>query len=346
MGAMIVKVRVTKPNGTKDWGYLCDPNADWFKKQSQDEGTVRIFSTTMLKKMGVIFRMEEYNDLDMVVCKRSRNMIETTIKHDIVVIDTDSEFDAKKFRKNKSVKHLMEQIQMKEKSSLFFMDDERKVISLPLDFNCGASCGTSEQGLQEIFDQAKPASATEASSDEEWRAYVASYEKGEKVLSFVMNESALTLDAKAWLWHHQLGHLSFAAAAKLGLGFTKVPNFECAICNKATFKRGPFHRKPTYLKNIEPPYHRVSVDGFEGQDSYGCKSYGGTVGGFVFACAGTGSVDVKLYAERSQFPRLFTQYLHEVMARDYMIRIVSCDCDPALILVSETEPIFTEHGII
>ena len=66
----------------------------------------------------------------------------------------------------------------------------------------------------------------------------------------------------------------------------------------------------------------------------------------MFACAGTGAIDVKLYAERSQFPRLFKQYLHEVMARDYMIRMVCCDCDPALISVSEMEPIFAEYGII
>ena len=76
MGAMIVRVKVTRPNGAKEWGYLCDPNAAWLKKENRDEGTVRIFSTTMLKRMGVIFRMEEYNDLDMLVCKRSGNMID------------------------------------------------------------------------------------------------------------------------------------------------------------------------------------------------------------------------------------------------------------------------------
>ena len=105
---MIVRVNATKSNGIKEWGYLCDPNAAWLRKQSQDEGTVRIFSTTMLKKMGVIFRVKEYNGLDMVVCKRSRNMIETTINHGIVVIDTHSKFDARKFRKNDSVKRLIE----------------------------------------------------------------------------------------------------------------------------------------------------------------------------------------------------------------------------------------------
>jgi hypothetical protein len=84
----------------------------------------------------------------------------TKISHGIVVIDTDSEFDARMFRKYDSMKSLIQQFQMKEKSPLFFMDDEKKAISLPLDFNCGASCGTSEQSLQEIFDQAKPAIAT------------------------------------------------------------------------------------------------------------------------------------------------------------------------------------------
>ena len=147
MGAMIVRVKVTRPNGAKEWGYLCDPNAAWLKKENRDEGTVRILSTTMIKRMGVIFRMEEYNDLDMLVCKRSGNMIETKISHGIVVIDTDPEFDARNFRKNEAVNNLIQQILMKEKSPLFFIDGDRNVISLPLDFNCGAGCGTSEQGL-------------------------------------------------------------------------------------------------------------------------------------------------------------------------------------------------------
>ena len=77
--------------------------------------------------------MEEYNDLDMVVCKRSGNMIETTINHGIVVIDTDSEFDARNFRKNRFVRNLIDRIQMKEASPLFFMDDDNKVISLSMD---------------------------------------------------------------------------------------------------------------------------------------------------------------------------------------------------------------------
>ena len=263
MGAMIVRVKVTKPNGTKTWGYLCDPNAAWLRKEDRDEGTVRIFSTTMLKRMRVIFRMEEYNDLDMLLCKRSGNMIETKISHGIVVIDTDSEFDARKFRKNESVKSLIRQIQMKERSPLFFMNDDRQVISLPMDFNCGASCGTSEQGLEEIFDQAKPAIATVDQQDEELQDVV-NYEEGEKVLSFVMNESALTQEARTWLWHHRLGHFPFRDASKLGLGLTKTPNCECVICDQKGFKRGPFPRKPEFLRYCKPPYHHVSIDGFGG----------------------------------------------------------------------------------
>ena len=164
---------------------------------------------------------------------------------------------------------------MKEKSPLFFMDDEKKVISLPLDFNCGASCGTSEQGLQKIFDQAEPAIAAVVPSDEERRTDVVSYEEREKVLSFVMNESALTQDARAWPWHYRFGHLAFRDVAKLGLGFTKAPNCDCAICDKKGFKRVPYHRKPEYTMYTKPPYRHVSMDGFGGQESYGCKSYRG-----------------------------------------------------------------------
>ena len=64
----------------------------------------------MLKRMGVIFQIEEYNDLGMIVFKRSGNMIEIKISHGIVVIDTDSEFDARKFRKNESVNNFIQQI--------------------------------------------------------------------------------------------------------------------------------------------------------------------------------------------------------------------------------------------
>ena len=63
-------------------------------------------------------------------------------------------------------------------------------------------------------------------------------------------------------------------------------------------------------------------------------------------CRISSSVDVKFYAHKSQFPRLFLQYLHEVIAKDYMVRIVCCDCAGELISVKEMEPIFAEYGIV
>ena len=66
----------------------------------------------------------------------------------------------------------------------------------------------------------------------------------------------------------------------------------------------------------------------------------------MFACAGSAAVDVKLYAHKSQFPRLLLHYLHEVIAKDYMICVVCCDCAGELISVKEMEPIFAEYGIV
>ena len=149
--------------------------------------------------------------------------------------------------------------------------------------------------------------------------------------------------------HWRLGHPAPDVPYKMckmgaGLGVTEVMLGDCSVCDKAKFRKKQHKRQPISVRYNTAPYFRIYVDGFGGQESYGCKSYGGAVGGYVFACTGCAAVDVKLYAQKSQFPRLFVQYLHEVIAKDYMVRIVCCDCAGEMISVKEMEPIMELCG--
>ena len=58
LGAMIVAVKITLRDGSRKAGYLCVPNACYLLKKQKTESDVRIFSTTMLNHMGVIYRQE------------------------------------------------------------------------------------------------------------------------------------------------------------------------------------------------------------------------------------------------------------------------------------------------
>ena len=119
------------------------------------------------------------------------------------------------------------------------------------------------------------------------------------------------------------------------------------MCDKAKKARGKFgDRKGQYQIPGLPPYHRVVVDGYGGQKSFECKTFGGAVGGYIFCCDVTGAVDTKLYSSKDQFPRLLEKYLLEVIAKDYCVRVLVMDTDQVQISKSEVEPILAEYGCV
>ena len=171
----------------------------------------------------------------------------------------------------------------------------------------------------------------------------------------VMNEAKLSKEQKARLWHWRLGHQPYELMKWLvdeglvdEMEIKAVLNEDCATCDKARFKKGSFKRNKDDVSRraANAPWHRVFIDGFGGQNSFGCPSYHGAVGGFVFICAKTGAIETKLYKTKDQFPRLLEQFLLERIADDYRVREIICDTDSILISQDGVEPILADYGCV
>ena len=159
--------------------------------------------------------------------------------------------------------------------------------------------------------------------------------KVQRCQTFVMQESRLSSEKRARLWHWILGHRNANVPVQMtrqgsaeGLDVTFCLNEDCVICDKAKFRQLGHPRRSLESRMSLPPYHTVYVDGFGGQSSFKVKSYSGVdidpsysgaVGGYVFVDAESDDISVKLYKHKSQFPDLLRSFLLSVMAIQYVV---------------------------
>ena len=74
-----------------------------------------------------------------------------------------------------------------------------------------------------------------------------------------------------------------------------------------------------------PPWWRVYIDGYGGQNSLGGESYEGAVGSYLFVCCSTGSTDARLYASHEQFPVALHQFLRRVESEHFKVQMIYVD---------------------
>jgi hypothetical protein len=160
---MVVKIEgVLLKDGRQAQGYLVDPNAVLMHKASRDDDDLAFYSQTMFKRLGMIFVCEGYLDLDIVRCKKTGLRLILDIQMGIQVLPT-LPFDARKFRKNDSVKAYIEKVRKGTHSPIFFVNettgqvvDQGPILSHEVsmvssteedtkDFREGVGCGTSGQ---------------------------------------------------------------------------------------------------------------------------------------------------------------------------------------------------------
>jgi hypothetical protein len=137
-----------------------------------------------------------------------------------------------------------------------------------------------------------------------------------EVSSLVLNEGKLSEKEKAWLWHWRWGHGDWNGPARASEDVDEADklttvklNVDCAICDKARFKRGSFPRNDPTRHAADPPFWRCYVDGRGGQESLGGESCDGAVGGHVFYCRSSKTMRNKLCASHEQLPVSLCQFL-------------------------------------
>jgi hypothetical protein len=106
--------------------------------------------------------------------------------------------------------------------------------------------------------------------------------------------------------------------------FPKLPilNEDNVVFDLAKFKRKPYKRNDPANTMDSPPFWRVFVDGYGGQNSLGGPSFEGAVGASLFVCSATGSTDIRLHASHHQFPIALHQFLVRVQAEFWKCRVV------------------------
>ena len=147
----------------------------------------------------------------------------------------------------------------------------------------------------------------------------------------LMNESKLTDEQLARLYHHRLAHPADDVPVKMGLTKTRL-NEDCLCCDKAKFKVQTFKRNDPMIHQKNPPFWRVYVDGYgagkKGStqgSSMGGPSYEGAVGGFVLVDPSSGTLRQKLYATTEQFPAILHQFLTDIESEHFVCREIYVD---------------------
>ena len=185
--------------------------------------------------------------------------------------------------------------------------------------------------------------------------------RNERNTCYLLRESQLTPEQRSRLYHWILGHCSTDIPVQLtkdkladGIRCTHALNEDCKVCDAAKFREQPHTRRSLVDRTHLPPYHTVYVDGFGGQQKFKVRSMSGNAmpdsfhgakGGYVFCCAETDAIDVRLAANKSQFPRLLRSYLRAVQVQDFVVRVIVID-NAAEFMSNEVEDILEEYDIL
>jgi len=150
--------------------------------------------------------------------------------------------------------------------------------------------------------------------------------------SLVFNEVKATKLERARLWCRRFGYCDTAIFALMASmpeygDFPHLPylNEDDLVKDQAKFSRKSFPRNDSSTTMDCPPWWRVYIDGYGGQNSLGGESYEGAVGSYLFVCCSTGSADLRLYASHEQFPVALHQFLRRVQAEHFKVHCIYCD---------------------
>ena len=148
----------------------------------------------------------------------------------------------------------------------------------------------------------------------------------------VFNEARAEPVERARLWVRRLAYIDSARLRVMANmpeygDFPNLPrlNEDNVVGDQAKFSRDPFKPNDPCVTMDCPPWWRVYVDGYGGQNSLGGESYEGAVGSYIFVCCSTGSTDVRLYASHEQFPVALHQFFRMVESEHFKVQIIHCD---------------------
>jgi hypothetical protein len=277
---------------------------------SESAPQFRLASAMQLKKRGVRYIGGKFDGQDYIECVRSDLQFPAEECDGILTKTTNG--IAKDILESPEFKDLIEQIENGLSSPLVDIRPYLKGIYK-----------TSEDGNGRYAEMAQ---------DHPINIFLNKVVKGEKISVLLMNESKLTTDERSRLYCRRFGFCDtniFTVMSKMqeyqGLPELKPLNEDNFVADLSKFKRRAFSRNDPVNTMNAPPFFKVMVDGYGGQQSLGGPSLEGAVGGYLFVCVATGSTDIRFYASHTQFPVALHQFLVRVQAEFWHCRVIYAD---------------------
>jgi hypothetical protein len=270
----------------------------------------RLASAMQLKKRGVRYIGGKFGGQDYIECVRSDLQFPADESDGILTKTTNG--SAKDIQESEEFKSLMQRIENGLASPLVDIRPFLKGVYK-----------TSEDGNIKY---------SEMSEGHPLKIYLNNISKSKTFKILLMNEAKLTDEERSRLYCRGFGFCDTNVFKVMegmdeykGLPKLVPLNEDNFVADLTKFKRKVFKRNDPINTMDAPPFFKVMVDGYGGQQSLGGPSREGAVGAYIFVCVATGSTDIRFYASHTQFPVALHQFLVRVQAEYWHCHVIFVD---------------------
>ena len=285
------------------------------------EMNFRVTSAQLFKKRGVRVIQGKFDEPDVLECVRTGKLIKMIEAENIMCMETHGKAsdieDSPQFRK------LVDDIRLEKVSPLVDLTPYLKGGSKVDGENSSWSKMSEGSYLTKLLLLTTTIMAMNAVSEV--------YNEVD-VVSMVFNEARASPEERSRLWCRRFAYCDTNRFGKMASmpeygDFPSLPrlNEDNVVGDEAKFTRRAFKANDPAVTMDCPPWWRVYVDGYGGQNSLGGESYEGAVGSYLFVCCSTGSTDARLYASHEQFPVALHQFLRRVESEHFKVQVIYVD---------------------
>ena len=275
------------------------------------EMNFRVTSSQLFKKRGVRVVSGKFNEPDVLECVRTGDRVNMITDENILVMETKGTAadikDSPEFRK------LVEEIKQEKRSPLVNLTPYLK------------------GGGDRQAENSKWANMSKSSFLTKFLLLTTTV-MAMKATSLVFNEARASPEERSRLWCRRFAYCDTNRFGKMASmpeygDFPALPalNEDNVVSDEAKFSRRAFKANDPTVTMDCPPWWRVYIDGYGGQNSLGGESYEGAVGSYLFVCCSTGSADTRLYASHEQFAVALHQFLRRVESEHYKVQMIYVD---------------------
>ena len=280
----------------------------------------RVASERIMNKRGLRFIGGEFSVGCKLECVRSKQVVPMDTKEDILVLETDG--TAADLIDSPALRTMVDEVRNGVRSPL---------VDLSPFLKGGSSNGGKEGGNYE-----RQFSTMSKKSLLAKFLFFTTVCMAMSATTMIFNEAKVEPEERSRVWVRRLAYTNSQLFWRMHSmpeygDFPDLPalNEDNVVGDLAKAVRNPYPKNDPAVTMACPPFWRIYLDGYGGgkggKDSMGKESYEGAVGGYLFCCVSTGTIDCRLYASHEQFPVALHQFLCRVEAEHYKCAVIYVD---------------------